>query len=58
MTEHTKLRRHRQRESRDNSDMITICLSDGPRTVAEIEKQFIAFPRRFGVFIELFDFLF
>jgi Co/Zn/Cd efflux system component len=35
--------------------MIAICLSDGPRTVAEIEKQFIAFPRRFGLFIELFD---
>jgi Co/Zn/Cd efflux system component len=35
--------------------MIAICLSDGPRTVAEIEQQFIAFPRRFGLFIELFD---
>jgi len=35
--------------------MILICLSDGPRTVAEIERQFIAFPRRFGLFIELFD---
>jgi cation diffusion facilitator family transporter len=35
--------------------MIAICLSDGPRTVAEIEKQFVAFPRRFGLFIELFD---
>jgi len=55
MTEHKKPRRHRQRESRDHSDMIAICLSDGPRTVAEIEKQFIAFPRRFGLFIELFD---
>ena len=55
MTEHQKPRRHRQREKRDRSDMIAICLSDGPRTVAEIEKQFIAFPRRFGLFIELFD---
>jgi cation diffusion facilitator family transporter len=35
--------------------MIVICLSDGPRTVVEIEKQFMAFPRRFGLFIELFD---
>jgi Co/Zn/Cd efflux system component len=35
--------------------MIAICLSDGPRTVVEIRKQFIAFPRRFGLFIELFD---
>ena len=35
--------------------MIAICLSDGPRSVAEIEKQFIAFPRSFGFFIELFD---
>jgi Co/Zn/Cd efflux system component len=48
------LRRHR-RESRDNRDMIAICLSDGPRTVADIGKQFIALPRRFGFFIELFD---
>ena len=55
MTGHRKARRHRQREKGDNSDMIAICLSDGPRTVAEIEKQFIAFPRRFGLFIELFD---
>jgi cation diffusion facilitator family transporter len=35
--------------------MIVICLSDGPRTLADIEKQFVAFPRRFGLFIELFD---
>jgi cation diffusion facilitator family transporter len=55
MTAHKKPRRHQQREKRDHSDMIAICLSDGPRTVAEIEKQFIAFPRRFGLFIELFD---
>jgi cation diffusion facilitator family transporter len=55
MTEHAKPRRHRQREKRDHSDMIAICLSDGPRTVVEIEKQFIALPRRFGLFIELFD---
>jgi cation diffusion facilitator family transporter len=55
MTEHKKARRHHRRESRDHSDMIVICLSDGPRTVADIEKQFIAFPRRFGLFIELFD---
>ena len=51
MTEHKKIRRHRRRENRDNSDMIIICLSDGPRTVADIEKQFIALPRRFGLFI-------
>ena len=35
--------------------MIAICLSDGPRTANEIQAQFIAFPRRFGVFMELFD---
>jgi Co/Zn/Cd efflux system component len=50
-----KLRQHRWHKNHDNSDMIVICLSDGPRTVAQIEKQFIAFPRRFGLFIELFD---
>jgi cation diffusion facilitator family transporter len=55
MREHKKLRRHRRREGRDHSDMIVICLSDGPRTLADIEKQFVAFPRRFGLFIELFD---
>jgi cation diffusion facilitator family transporter len=55
MTEHQRPRRHRQRGKRDHSDMIAICLSDGPRTVAEIEKQFIVLPRRFGLFIELFD---
>jgi cation diffusion facilitator family transporter len=55
MREHRKLRRHRRREGRDHSDMIVICLSDGPRTLADIEKQFVAFPRRFGLFIELFD---
>ena len=55
MAQHSRPRRHRQRNRGDNSDMIAICLSDGPRTVAEIEKQFIAFPRSFGVFIELFD---
>jgi cation diffusion facilitator family transporter len=55
MTGHGKPRRHGRRENRDHSDMIAICLSDGPRTVAEIEKQFIALPRRFGLFIELFD---
>jgi hypothetical protein len=55
MTEPQKPRQHRRRENQDNSDMIAICLSDGPRTVSQIEKQFIAFPRRFGLFIELFD---
>jgi cation diffusion facilitator family transporter len=35
--------------------MIAICLSDGPRTVAEIQQKFIELPRRFGFFIELFD---
>jgi Co/Zn/Cd efflux system component len=55
MAEHKKARRHRRRENHDNRDMIVICLSDGPRTVAEIEEQFMALPRRFGFFIELFD---
>jgi Co/Zn/Cd efflux system component len=50
-----KPRQHRWHKNHDNSDMIVICLSDGPRTIAEIEKQFIAFPRFFGLFIELFD---
>ena len=35
--------------------MIAICLSDRPRTLPEIEKQFIEIPRRFGLFIELVD---
>lgn len=35
--------------------MITICLSDGPQTVAEIEQRFFEIPRRFGLFIELVD---
>ena len=55
MTEQGNPRRQRRRGRQDHSDMIAICLSDGPRTVAEIEKQFIAFPRRFGLFVELFD---
>jgi len=55
MIEQKKPHRHRRREKRDHSDMIAICLSDGPRTLVEIEKQFISFPRRFGLFIELFD---
>lgn len=55
VTEHKKPRQHHRHENGDNGDMIAICLSDGPRTVAEIEKQFIAFPRPFGFFIELFD---
>lgn len=55
MTAHKTSRLHRRRKNRDSSDMIAICLSDGQRTVAEIEEQFISFPRRFGVFIELFD---
>jgi cation diffusion facilitator family transporter len=50
-----KSQSHRRGKSQGNGDMIAICLSDGPRMVADIEKQFIAFPRRFGVFIELFD---
>jgi cation diffusion facilitator family transporter len=35
--------------------MIVMCLSDGPRTVAEIQQQFVGFPRRFGFFVELHD---
>ena len=50
-----KTRHHRRRRHHDNSDMIAICLSDGPRTAAEIQEQFIALPRRFGVFMELID---
>jgi len=55
MTEHRGPRRARQPGTQDNSDMILISLSDGPRTVEEIEQHFIAFPRRFGLFVEIFD---
>lgn len=55
MKEHRRHRRLRDAQRSDHTDMITICLSDGPQTVAEIQKQFIEFPRRFGFFIELFD---
>ncbi|MBN1613565.1 MAG: cation transporter [Deltaproteobacteria bacterium] len=55
MKEQQKPRRKRRPRNRDHSDMIAICLSDGPRTVADIEEQFIAFPRSFGLFIEIFD---
>jgi cation diffusion facilitator family transporter len=55
MTGDKKPRQLRWHKNHDNSDMIVICLSDGPRTIAEIEKQFITFPRVFGFFIELFD---
>lgn len=57
MTERSRVRRHRRRgkQDREHTDMIAICLSDGPRTVAEIEKQFVAFPQRLGLFVELVD---
>jgi hypothetical protein len=55
VTGYKKPRQHPWRKNHDNSDMIVICLSDGPRTIAEIERQFIEFPRSFGLFIELFD---
>jgi len=35
--------------------MIAICLLDAPRTVLEIEQQFIAFGRRLGIFVDLVD---
>lgn len=35
--------------------MIAICLSDGSRTVAEIQQRFLELPRRFGFFVELHD---
>lgn len=44
-----RLRRH------DGVDMITICLSDGPKTITQLEQYFIELPRRFGMFVELFD---
>jgi Co/Zn/Cd efflux system component len=55
MTQQKKLRRHRLRESQDLVDMIAICLSDGPRTVAQIEEQFLVFGRRLGMFAELHE---
>lgn len=55
MTEHRKPRQHRLRESQDLADMIAICLSDGPRTVSQIEEQFLVFGRRLGMFAELHE---
>jgi hypothetical protein len=41
--------RRRWRGNQDHSDMIAMCLLDGPKTVAEIEQQFIAMGRCMGV---------
>ena len=54
-TQMNKQRPQRRRHGHDGVDMITICLSDGPKTIAQLEQHFIELPRRFGMFIELFD---
>ena len=46
---------NKKRRNHDGVDMVTICLSDGPKTIPQLEQYFIELPRRFGMFIELFD---
>lgn len=50
-----KTRRHPRRSHRDQSDMLVVFLSDGPKRLAELEHLYVSFPRRFGFFIELVD---
>jgi len=47
--------RQHKRHGHDSVDMITILLSDGPKSISQMEQNFIELPRRFGMFIELFD---
>jgi len=42
--------RDQKPEGHQHTDMIAMCLWDGPRTVPEIQRQFMAFIRRFGFF--------
>lgn len=39
-----------RRRSHAQSSMLVICLSTGPQSLAEIEQQYLALPRRFGYF--------
>jgi len=55
MTKNAEHRWHRQRGEPENADMIAMCLADGPRTVPQIEEQFLAFGRRLGLFTELHE---
>lgn len=50
-----KSKSNRRHRGHDGVDMITICLSDGPKTISQLENYFIELPRRFGMFVELFD---
>jgi len=43
-----ELRNHRQHKEYEHKDMIAMALSDGAKTLPEIEEQFMAFVRRFG----------
>lgn len=45
--------RNRNREECDCKDMITISLGDSPKTLPEIEEQFLGFVWRFGFFAQL-----
>jgi cation diffusion facilitator family transporter len=46
--------RNRRGEEHEHRDMIAMCLWDGPRTLLEIEDQFMAFIRRLGFFATQF----
>lgn len=45
--------RNRHREEHDYGDIITISLRDSPKTLPEIEEQFLGFVWRFGFFAQL-----
>ncbi len=55
MIKHAERRQRSRRGSRDHVDMIAMCLSDGPRSVSQIEQQFLVFGRRLGLFSELHE---
>lgn len=43
------------RRKHEHKDMIVMALSDGAKTLAEIEENFFAFARRLGVFTPLYQ---
>jgi len=45
----------RKRRNHTLDDTIIIFLSDGPKNIAQLEQYYLELPRRFGMFIELFD---
>lgn len=55
MTKNAEHRWYRRRGDPENADMIALCLSDGPRTVPQIEEQFLVIGRRLGLFTELHE---